>query len=279
MAVAAELNPEVRDADLLAQSLGPEAVGVPLVDGDDVLVVDLRADPLLLSPDPAAIGPLRGPDSAVEELHPRGRASIPQRLHIVLDVQQPAAVFAVVDNVEDGVPPTAAADALKPTAVAHGQLLTLWEMPGSPRFYRIAPAATGRPGHQTHRQQAELGGHRAAVISESVQHLQEARRGFEAIGSERVPPRHGAVAVGDEVSRVAQQPVPRRTRPGQSGDQGRRDHDTEGRVAPHPAAGRQLHHLAQRLVQRVREQSARDDGYQVGVQEAVLQQRRCRCGR
>ena len=92
MRVAALLDPEILDAELLAVAVGPEEVRVALVHRHDVLVVDEGQHPLLLAPHPRAVGVDVAAVALVEELDPgRGRARL-QRLHVVLDLEQIAAV-------------------------------------------------------------------------------------------------------------------------------------------------------------------------------------------
>ena len=70
--VAALLDPQVLDVQLLAVAVGPEEVRVALVHRHDVLVVDEGDDPFLLAPD---TGPVRvhvAVRAVLEELHPRG---------------------------------------------------------------------------------------------------------------------------------------------------------------------------------------------------------------
>ena len=56
--VAAHLDPQLVDAQLLAVALRPEQVGAALEHRDDVLVADARVDPFALAPDAGAVGPL-----------------------------------------------------------------------------------------------------------------------------------------------------------------------------------------------------------------------------
>ncbi|RKX23695.1 MAG: hypothetical protein DRP47_12430, partial [Candidatus Zixiibacteriota bacterium] len=80
---------------------------------------DLGADPLLLAPHAAAVGPLNGAGALVEQGPPLGGAALLQRLQVVLHVQQAPAVLAPVDDVVDGVAAAAAANTLEPTVVRH----------------------------------------------------------------------------------------------------------------------------------------------------------------
>ena len=90
--VAAQLDPEIVEAELAAVALGPEQVRAALVHRDDVLVAHLGADPLLLAPDAGAVRPAPCACSAR-----RTAASTPaglrcrQRVEVVHDLQQVAA--------------------------------------------------------------------------------------------------------------------------------------------------------------------------------------------
>ncbi len=88
MGVAAELDPQILEADLAPVALGPEEVGVALVHRDDVLVVDLGTDPLLLAPDARAVGPLVAVGAVLEERAPLGARQRAQRIEIVGDLQE-----------------------------------------------------------------------------------------------------------------------------------------------------------------------------------------------
>ena len=136
--VAALLDPQVLDVELLAVAIRPEEVRAALVGRHDVLVVDEGHHPFLLAPDARAVG-VRVPAVAlVEELHPRGGRARPQRLHVVLDLEEIAAGGAAVDDLAEAVLPVAAIDALKPRVVAHGAV----QYSRSPR--RSSTTAKGR---------------------------------------------------------------------------------------------------------------------------------------
>jgi len=87
VAVATQLHPQVFHADLPPQSLGPEAIGVPFVHRDHVLIGHLGANPLFLAPHSTAIRPFVGADALIEEFHPGGSAARLQGLDIVLHIQ------------------------------------------------------------------------------------------------------------------------------------------------------------------------------------------------
>lgn len=75
VAVAALLHPQVRHVErLAAEALRPEQVAVALKHGDDVLVAQLRQNPLLLAPHAGAEGPGGGADARVEQRAPVVRA-------------------------------------------------------------------------------------------------------------------------------------------------------------------------------------------------------------
>jgi len=76
VAVARQLDPQIGHTDLFPKPFCPDTVGVPLIHGDDVVVLHLRADPLFPTPRTAAVGPLVGPYRAGKELPPLGGAAI-----------------------------------------------------------------------------------------------------------------------------------------------------------------------------------------------------------
>jgi hypothetical protein len=86
--IAAKLQPEIVHSHDLAEPLGPEQVRAALIERDDVLVGDLRQDPLFLAPDARAVGPLGGLVAVLEELHPRFGTAVGQGLHVVPHFQQ-----------------------------------------------------------------------------------------------------------------------------------------------------------------------------------------------
>ncbi len=71
--VAAHLHPEVVEAELLAVPFRPEQVRAALVHRDDVLVAEVRADPLLLAPDARPVRPGRALVAFLEQAHPARR--------------------------------------------------------------------------------------------------------------------------------------------------------------------------------------------------------------
>jgi hypothetical protein len=117
--VAALLDPEVLDAELLAVTVGPEEVGVALVHRHDVLVVDEGHHPFLLAPHPGAVGIDVAAVAVVEELDPGGRRARPQRVHVVLDLEEVPAGRAPVDDLPEVELARAAVDALEPRVVRH----------------------------------------------------------------------------------------------------------------------------------------------------------------
>ena len=119
MRVAALLDPQVLDVELLAVAVGPEEVGVALVHRHDVLVVDERHHPLLLAPDPGAVGVDVPAVAVVEELDPGGGRARPQRVHVVLDLEEVPAGGTPVDDLPEVELPRAAVDALEPRVVRH----------------------------------------------------------------------------------------------------------------------------------------------------------------
>ena len=113
MRVAAQLHPQIVEADLLAEPFRPEEVGIAFVERDDVGVVDVGEDPFLLSPDAGPVRPLGGLVALLEELLPFAGVAAPQFLHVVLDFEQRAASLAAVDDRVDRVA-RPAFDALEP---------------------------------------------------------------------------------------------------------------------------------------------------------------------
>ena len=83
VAVPALLDPKVGEADFRAEAVGPEQVRSPLVEGDDVPVLDEGADPLFLAPDGAPVGPDVPLVAVVEVVAPLRGAPLAQRLDVV----------------------------------------------------------------------------------------------------------------------------------------------------------------------------------------------------
>lgn len=101
MADSAVLDPEIVHVDeAFAESFSPEEVGVTFEGGDDVVVVDLREDPLLLAPDAGAVGPGGFADAGVEEVAPVFAVEGFEGGDVVLDVEEAAGLGAVDDFVE-----------------------------------------------------------------------------------------------------------------------------------------------------------------------------------
>src|SRR5581483_5728022 len=117
--VAALLDPQVLDVELLAVAVGPQEVGVALVHRHDVLVVDEGHHPLLLAPHPRAVGIGVAAVAVVEELDPGRRGAGAQGVHVVLDLEQVPARGAAVDDLPEVELPRASVDALKHRVVRH----------------------------------------------------------------------------------------------------------------------------------------------------------------
>mmetsp|Transcript_3658 Transcript_3658/g.10407 ORF Transcript_3658/g.10407 Transcript_3658/m.10407 type:complete len:553 (+) Transcript_3658:107-1765(+) len=100
VAVAALLHPKVRHPQHRPESLRPKQVAVALEHAHDVVVVYPGQHPLLLAPHAAAVRPGSLPDPLVEQRLPVLGAVDRQRLHVVLDVQEPPVVGAIDDLVE-----------------------------------------------------------------------------------------------------------------------------------------------------------------------------------
>src|SRR5262249_6272644 len=136
---AAQLDPEVRDAELPAVAVGPEEVRAALEHRDHVLVADVGRDPLLLAPDARAVGPERLLVAVVEELDPgRGRA-VAQGVEIVRDLEQVAAARAAVEDFVERVAAVAAGDAAEGRGVRHARSLPVGD--GVDSQSRIAPSS------------------------------------------------------------------------------------------------------------------------------------------
>ena len=101
MADSAVFDPQIVHAEeLFAETLGPEEVGVSFEGGDDVVVVDLREDPLFFAPDAGAVGPGGLADARVEEVAPVLAVEALEGVHVVLDVEEATGLGAVDDLVE-----------------------------------------------------------------------------------------------------------------------------------------------------------------------------------
>src|SRR4051812_48283975 len=117
---AALLDPQVRQAELPPVALGPHQVGAPLHHRDDVLVEDVRLDPLLLAPHARAVRPLGTLVALVEELDPGGGAARLQVLEVVHHLEQVVALGAAVDDLVQRVVPGAPGYASKNRPTRHG---------------------------------------------------------------------------------------------------------------------------------------------------------------
>jgi hypothetical protein len=111
VAVAAQLHPQIAQPDLLAVALRPEQVGAALVHRDDQVVVHAGHDPFALAPDSGAVGPARALVALVEQRAPLVAGLGPQRLDVVLDLEQAPAGGAAVDGKGDGPVPITTGDA------------------------------------------------------------------------------------------------------------------------------------------------------------------------
>ena len=120
VAVAAQLDPQVIDADFAPVALGPEEIGAAFVHRDDHVVGQLRHDPLALAPHARAVRPLVVPVAVVEQLHPGGTAAVLQGLDVVDDLQQAVALGAAVDRASDRPRPFAAIETAEFRGVRHG---------------------------------------------------------------------------------------------------------------------------------------------------------------
>src|SRR5690554_648180 len=101
MAVAAVLDPEIFDADALSVALGPKEVGAAFCRRDDVLVPNLRHDPLLFAPDAAPIRPDARHPTIIECLDPGCAAPRLERLKIMAHLEEAATVRAFVNHLVD----------------------------------------------------------------------------------------------------------------------------------------------------------------------------------
>ena len=127
VAVAAQLDPQVGQANLLAQSLGPEQVGVALKHADDVVVGQVGDEPLFHGPDAAAVGPLAAAGALVEQGLPLLGAALAQGLQRVVDLQQAAAGGAGVDDIVNRIAAGAAPETAKSCLVVHVLDFTLFD--------------------------------------------------------------------------------------------------------------------------------------------------------
>src|SRR4029453_4611910 len=120
MAVAALLDPEITQAELTAEALGPEEVRPSLIHGDNVFRFDGRANPFHFAQKGAAQRIARPHIARVEEVLPLLRRTATQRLHIVDHFQERAAFFASIHNFVQGIALVAPLLTLKPSLITHG---------------------------------------------------------------------------------------------------------------------------------------------------------------
>src|SRR5262249_29134380 len=120
MAVAAELDPQVREPQRLAEAIRPKQVRAAFVHRDDAVVVELRHHPLFLAPDAAGVRPAVAALALVEEARPARGIALFERVQVMANFQELAALGAVVDDLLDVVAALTASDAAKCTTVFHG---------------------------------------------------------------------------------------------------------------------------------------------------------------
>src|SRR5439155_17344099 len=118
VAVPALFDPEVVQSPATAELFGPEKVAPPFASGDDVFIADVRADKFFLAPDTGTVGPGRPHKTAVENLLPLVGRSHTQRLQIVYDLEQVAALRTRVNDFIQGMIAGTRVDAAEPGAVA-----------------------------------------------------------------------------------------------------------------------------------------------------------------
>src|SRR5690606_2388295 len=119
MTVATLLDPEIAQAKLAAEALGPEEVSAPFIHRDDVLRVDGRANPFHFAPDGAAVGIGMTHIAFIEERLPLLRGAVLQGRHIVGYLQKGAALLAAVNHIVQPIPLFAPLLTLKPGLVPH----------------------------------------------------------------------------------------------------------------------------------------------------------------
>src|SRR5262245_64490083 len=113
MRIAALLDPEILQMELLAVAVGPEQVGIALARGDDIFIINEWDDPFLLGPNPRPIRIDVLADTFVEELDPRRGCTRTERRHVVAHLKQIAAGRTTVNDLHETVLPRATVDALK----------------------------------------------------------------------------------------------------------------------------------------------------------------------
>src|SRR5205085_2881028 len=92
-------------------ALGPQQICAALQHRDDVLVTDVRLDPLFLPPDARPVRPGGAQVTLVEQLDPGGGAARLERLHVVHHLEEVSAFRTLVDDLVEGVLAVAAVDA------------------------------------------------------------------------------------------------------------------------------------------------------------------------
>ncbi len=143
VAVAAELDPQVVEADLLAVAIGPEQVGAALVHRHDAVIGHLRHHPFALAPNAGAVRPRVLAVALVEQPHPRRTTAVAQRFDVVHDLEQTVALRAAVDRARYGEGTWAAGEAAEFGGVRHGAEYSHRE-PGSANHLPRKHGARGR---------------------------------------------------------------------------------------------------------------------------------------
>ena len=119
MSVAAKLHPKFIDPNDFAESFGPEKIRAALVKGNNVIVMDLRQNPFLFSPNPGAIWPEITLVTLFEERFPRWRVVAFQRVEVMLNFQKGVALATLIyDRVKRIGGSALRVDALKPGSIS-----------------------------------------------------------------------------------------------------------------------------------------------------------------
>ena len=120
MGVAAELNPELVHTDHFSEALRPKQIGAAFVDGNDILVINLRQNPFFLAPDARAVRPLIAFVALLEKLLPGSGITLGQSGGIVLDFEERIAFRTLVnDGVQRILRSALRVDALEPRSIGH----------------------------------------------------------------------------------------------------------------------------------------------------------------
>src|SRR5262249_18332251 len=118
--IPAKLHPQIVHADDFPEALGPEKIRTSFIQGNNIVIGNLRQYPFLFAPDAGAHGPFIALVTLLKQRLPLRAAALGQRLRVMLHLQQVIAAFALVhDGVQRISLSALRVNTLKPGSVWH----------------------------------------------------------------------------------------------------------------------------------------------------------------